>query len=186
MSTLHLENLKGPTTGANANKVIIPTGQTLQIDDGVAHASMPSGSVIQVVHNTYSTSVHITTTSYTATGLQATITPRQQNSKILVQVNQHLRFQSAYDQGVGFQLKNGSTVLYQSATQYDEYLYDGDSTAEIHMRGRRVFEYMDTHNSTNAITYQVFMGPYRQNYTSHIYAQNDTNQSQITCWEIAQ
>ena len=42
MSTLFVENLKGPTTGSNANKVIIPTGQTLQIDDGVDYSSMSS------------------------------------------------------------------------------------------------------------------------------------------------
>jgi len=29
MSTLVVENLKGPTTGANANKIIVPSGQTL-------------------------------------------------------------------------------------------------------------------------------------------------------------
>ena len=29
MSTLHVENLKGPTSGANANKVILSNDQTL-------------------------------------------------------------------------------------------------------------------------------------------------------------
>ena len=28
MSTLHVENLKGPTSGTNANNIIVPSGQT--------------------------------------------------------------------------------------------------------------------------------------------------------------
>ena len=39
MSTLHVENLKGPTSGANANKIIVPSGQTLY----------PAGHIIQVL-----------------------------------------------------------------------------------------------------------------------------------------
>ena len=144
------------------------------------------GHVIQTVHNTYSTSVHITTTSYTATGLQVTITPKQQNSKILIQVKQHLRVQSNYDQGVGFQLRRGSTAIFESNTKYDEYIYDGDSSAQLQIRGRRSFDYMDTHNSTSSITYQVYIAPYRTDYATHIYAQESNNTSQITCWEIAQ
>ena len=144
------------------------------------------GHVIQVVHNNYNTQVQMTTTSYTATGLQATITPKQQNSKILIQVKQHVRIQSTYDQGVGFQLKRGSTVLFQSAYNYDEYQYDGDSTASFQTRGRRSFDYMDTHNSTSAITYEVYLAPYRTDYSTFIFAQEQTHDSQITCWEIAQ
>ena len=29
MSTLHVENLKGLSSGGNANKIIVPSGQTL-------------------------------------------------------------------------------------------------------------------------------------------------------------
>ena len=144
------------------------------------------GHVVQVVHNTHNTQVQITTTSYTASGLQATITPKLQNSKILIQVKQHIRLQSNYDQGTGFQLRRGSTVIFQSATQYDEYHYDGDSTLANQIRGRRSFDYMDTHNSTSAITYSVYLGLYRTDYASYFYAQEQSNPSQITCWEIAQ
>ena len=40
MSTLHVENLKGPTSGANANTIIVPSGQSF---------SAP-GHVVQVGH----------------------------------------------------------------------------------------------------------------------------------------
>jgi hypothetical protein len=46
MSTLQVENLIGPTSGSNANKVIIPSGQTLDASNGFV---APAGSVIQTV-----------------------------------------------------------------------------------------------------------------------------------------
>ena len=48
-SELYVETLKGLTSGANANKVIIPSGQTLEVTDGLRSADMPAGSVLQVV-----------------------------------------------------------------------------------------------------------------------------------------
>ena len=34
MSTLHVENLKGLSSGGNANKIIVPSGQTLDASNG--------------------------------------------------------------------------------------------------------------------------------------------------------
>ena len=34
MSTLHVENLKGLSSGGNANKIIVPSGQTLSASNG--------------------------------------------------------------------------------------------------------------------------------------------------------
>ena len=34
MSTLHVENLKGLSSGGNANKIIVPSGQTLDASAG--------------------------------------------------------------------------------------------------------------------------------------------------------
>jgi len=52
MSTLHVENLKGPTTGSNANKIIVPSGQTLDASGGTITPS--SGQIVNVttVQNT--------------------------------------------------------------------------------------------------------------------------------------
>ena len=49
------------------------------------HAAMPSGSVLQVVQGTIS-STSTASTSFTTTGLTATITPKSTNNKILVSV----------------------------------------------------------------------------------------------------
>lgn len=54
---------------------------------GIAAASMPAGTVLQVVQANYSTSQTTTSTSYVSTGATATITPTSSTSKILVLVS---------------------------------------------------------------------------------------------------
>ena len=47
MSTLHVENLKGLSSGGNANKIIVPSGQTLDASAGVLTPS--AGQIVQQV-----------------------------------------------------------------------------------------------------------------------------------------
>jgi len=79
MSTLHVENLKGLSSGGNANKIIVPSGQEL-------HAA---GHVVQI-QNVIRTGAGNTTTStsFVDTGLSLNITPKSATSKILVIVHQ--------------------------------------------------------------------------------------------------
>jgi hypothetical protein len=79
-SVLQVEELRGPTSGANANKVIIPAGQTL---DASAGFTPPAGSVIQVVQGVRTTTFVIDSASYVEF-LSATITPLSASSKILI------------------------------------------------------------------------------------------------------
>ena len=75
MSTLQVENLIGPTSGSNANKVIIPSGQTLDASEGFIP---PAGSIVQVV-NTSGAGLSYTntnSTSFVATNLQLDIPPK--------------------------------------------------------------------------------------------------------------
>jgi hypothetical protein len=73
MSTLHVENLKGLSSGSNANKIIVPSGQTL-------HAA---GHVIQTISGTYDT-LTSTTSKIPAVAISLNITPVSTSSKILV------------------------------------------------------------------------------------------------------
>ena len=77
MGTLTVQTLQAPTSGANANTILVPSGQTV-------HAA---GSVIQVVNGLLPTGVANATASYVDTGLTATITPKFATSKILVIYN---------------------------------------------------------------------------------------------------
>ena len=79
MSTLHVENLKGLSSGGNANKIIVPSGQEL-------HAA---GHVVQIQNTSLNGGSNSTTsTSFVDAGLSLNITPKFATSKILVIVHQ--------------------------------------------------------------------------------------------------
>ena len=71
MSTLQVENLIGPTSGSNTNKVIIPSGQTLDASGATLLPS--SGQIIQTVQylrsgsvgSSSSSRVDVSTSAYT-------------------------------------------------------------------------------------------------------------------------
>ena len=60
---------------------------TLSASGGIAKASLPTGSVLQVVNNSTDTSTGTTSTSYVTSSLTATITPTSATSKILIFVS---------------------------------------------------------------------------------------------------
>ena len=83
-SEIIVQTIKGPTSGANANKVIIPSGQTLDASNGL---KTPAGHVIQV-QSGYALPGVVTTTSTTFidTGIiEVAITPKEANSKIYIE-----------------------------------------------------------------------------------------------------
>jgi hypothetical protein len=80
MSTLHVENLKGLSSGSNANKIIVPSGQTLDASNGL---TPPSGYVIQAVTATYG-GTSTNSASYVAMSTVGSITTTVANSKLLV------------------------------------------------------------------------------------------------------
>lgn len=84
VGTLTVQNLQGPASGANANKVIIPSGHTLDASGGTLVPS--AGAVVQVVQVNNPASGHISTTalSEVASGIIATITPKYSDSLIIV------------------------------------------------------------------------------------------------------
>ena len=82
-SEIIVQTIKAPTSGANANKVIIPSGVTLDASGG--GLTTPAGHVIQVVQAGSSSDVSTSSTNtWTDTNLFVDITPSSSNSKILV------------------------------------------------------------------------------------------------------
>ena len=86
MSTLHVENLKGLSSGGNANKIIVPSGHTI---DASAGTLVPSaGHVVQVVYNKHTT-FDSSADAYVDV-VSATFTPKFSNSLILVRYTAQL------------------------------------------------------------------------------------------------
>ena len=138
MSTLHVENLKGPTSGANANKIIVPSGQTLTAP----------GHVIQIQNVTHNGASNSTTsTSFVDTGLSLSITPNFATSKIVVMVHQVASMQGSSRTRCDFRCieSNSSTEVYRMD-------YHGTDSAvtntQRNLSGSGVFQCSNTNQLT--------------------------------------
>jgi len=116
----------------------------------VAKAALPTGSVLQVVSATYSTQVLNSTTTYTDTGLSASITPTSSSSKILVIVSQ-----TAYKDGSN----TGSSCmikLFRGSTDLGIQAYSvGYTNATGTNAGMATFVYLDSPATTSSTTYKT-------------------------------
>ena len=153
-SELYVETLKGLTSGANANKVIIPSGQTL--DASAGGFTTPAGHVIQVVSSTHTGGgTLIASSSYTDTGLEASITPSSSDSKILILINPTvLVSMNSDDYTISYSniVKNGTTTLHQ------KYSYNYAARAPngyIEFSIDHNMCYLDSPNTTQETTYKM-------------------------------
>tara|TARA_B100001057_G_C22345586_1_gene754998 strand:+ start:18 stop:554 length:537 start_codon:yes stop_codon:yes gene_type:complete len=159
------------TIDASTGKPSFPNGATL-----------PAGSVLQVVFNEYGTQTTMPNSTYTNSGLSASITPKSSTSKILILVRPHLRlYSSNSDTGLGFRiLRNNSNVVFISTTAYDTYVYDNGGHAEF--RGGLFVQAFDAPATTSSTAYSLQGVAYGGTVTM----QNAGNFSQMTLMEIAQ
>ena len=164
------------------------TGQVLTVAAGVPSWATPAGGggkVLQVVNATTSTGVNIATTTYTDTGLTATITPTSATSKVLVLVNQYAQAYKAADLAAGMiKLVRGATdILNQSNTNLTIGVYEG-SSVNLQISGFVTFSYLDSPSTTSATTYKL-QGKVPNTSASHVLdCQANTNTSTITLLEI--
>ena len=122
--------------------------------DAIAALDLPAGSVLQVVSNTQTSQVTITSTSYTDTGFTSSITPSSTSSKVLVlfsSVGGGTRNGAENDNQFGLTRDNGSNFLTVKRTE--QYDYGGDGSV---LRMPFNINYLDSPSSTNAVTYKVY------------------------------
>lgn len=139
-----------------------------------------AGSVIQVVNATYSTQVSTTGTSFVATGLTASITPKFATSKIIVIVNQNgCGKNSTGAPSLGLRLyRNGSSI----AIFAQDSLYSGTSV-ELREMSYSI-TYQDSPATTSATTYSTVFNNNQASGT--VYVNYGSDVSTITLMEIAQ
>ena len=151
MSTLHVENLKGLSSGGNANKIIVPSGQEL-------HAA---GHVIQVTQGTLGSRPNSSSSSYVDSGLTTTITPKFSTSKILVRCSflfsQSRTPANNQDHMKAFTIYRGSTNI---APHNSAFIYHqnevGGTTSDFQEQTENVaLEFLDSPATTSAITYSM-------------------------------
>ena len=139
------------------------------------------GHVIQVVTSTYATETVSGASTYTDTGLSASITPTNASSKILVICN----FCSAGVQQTGgadangfFKLVRDSTDLYESIHRSYDYGNSGQITF-----GSYVMSWLDSPSTTSATTYKLQQ---RRQAGTSVRICESNKPSVITLMEIAQ
>jgi len=173
--TLTVQNIQGPSSGANANKIIIPSGQTL---DASAGGLIPSaGGVLQVVEDSFSTQ-YSTSSNSDVDYRSVTITPQFSSSKILVMVT--LMAKAVSSNGFAFTYikgKRDGTVI------WDGYPVVGGNGGFYDVRGVASFLKLDAPNTTSTVTYTF---SHNANYTDQsVYINNGTDPSTIILMEIA-
>lgn len=83
--TLITQNIQGPSTGANANKILIPSGQTLDVSSGTLTPS--AGQIVKTASTIDGGFYSFTATSYTevTTNYRINFTPSFSNSLIILE-----------------------------------------------------------------------------------------------------
>jgi hypothetical protein len=165
-------NLVFATGGSNTVALTIDATQNITTTQRFAKASMPTGSVLQVVSNTTSTSVSISSITFTDSGLSATITPTSSTSKILVMVTQSMDVYASGrgDLGMGIQLLRGATVIWNPSVSgttspstgagYGGGYVNAGGANQIEVDLQIPITYLDSPANTSPITYKTQGGLY--------------------------
>jgi hypothetical protein len=122
-------------------------------------SSPQTGSVLQVVSNTYSTTTSTTSTSPVDTGLSVSITPTSASSKILVLTTafyqSYVTSGNARDTGGNFLLVRASTNIWNSS-DVNAYIDGGvGATLSFNIVNLWNLSYLDSPATTSATTYKV-------------------------------
>jgi len=153
MSILKVDTINEKTSG---NGVVIP------------------GHVVQVVHQTFSTSMNTSSTSFVTTGHSVTITPKSSSSKILISVQGGSWYVSA---GQAF------VTLYRGSSNLSD--NSGLCLNDAQPYVPHSFVYYDTPNTTSATTYTSYVRLDNASNTTY-YSYPTYGKMGMTATEIAQ
>jgi hypothetical protein len=148
-----------------------------------------SGKILQVVQATYSTQTTIASTTYTDTGLSATITPSATSSKVLVLVQQfNSRERNGTGMGSGINLVRGSTTIYSGNSRntagYMSASINGGSVNAVNLMTMTPLHYLDSPATTSATTYKTQIAALDTSASGTAYAQTESNMSTIILMEV--
>lgn len=139
-------------------------------------SNLPSGSVLQVVTGTYSTTTTTSSSSPVTTGLTATITPTSATSKVFVVVSETVR-KAGGASGCDLILYRASSPIYYPMYNMG---YSSGTTNTTTLNGS--FSYLDSPATTSSTAYTVY---FLVNSGSTGTVQVDDAKATITLMEIA-
>ena len=180
------------TTASSGSVILSPANTasdvtiTVPAVTGTMLTTASAGSVLQVVQATYSTQVQVASTTFTDTGLTASITPSSSSNKILVLINQHIfvtRSTNAAITGSVQLLRNGSSVF--NFGDVLEAAAGTNTNGVIETLLNSGLAYVDSPSSTSSVTYKTQIKCNTTANSGSAYAQISNNPSLITLLEIA-
>jgi hypothetical protein len=120
-------------------------------------APAAGGKVLQVVSATTTTATTISTTTFTDSGLTATITPTSATSKILILTTQPILVQTSAASGnSGTRLLRGATTIADLApNKYESFSLTATGATAIANRSLQNIHYLDSPATTSATTYKT-------------------------------
>jgi hypothetical protein len=120
------------------------SASTLTGTQNIPKATLPTGSVLQVVNATISTAQSTSSASATATGLTASITPSSSANKILVLMNSVC--------GQNYSGRSEFLYLYKNGSQVFRYELFLNTVSAIPL----ALNYLDSPATTSATTYAIY------------------------------
>jgi hypothetical protein len=153
------------------------SGASLTGTQNIPKATLPTGSVLQVVYSNVHTGQQSTTSaSFVSTGFSASITPTSATSKILVTVTGAITNLSS-NQYVVTTIARGSTVLDSTGLAYYE-----NSISSGYVWVPATMIYLDSPATTSSTSYTVY---FKTSSASSGYFGNATAGVTFTLMEIA-
>ena len=155
--TLTVQNLQGPSTGANANKIIIPSGQTLDVSGGTLTPS--AGAVVQAKIHKWQTATNTSSTSYIdATDSSFSFTPLYDDSLLLISLNMSMNHRETVNgnaSGCAARINYNGAAVDDYSDNYETYAYLGYDT---HFKLSRIASV--TSGTTSAVTIKAQIALY--------------------------
>ena len=169
-------NGNGTVTGISAGG--LPSGSLT-----LTGSDLPTGSIIQTKQFSTTTSLEITSTTWTDTNLTVDITPSAASHKILVLVSQyyttHRNTNTAYG---GLKLLRDTTDI--SHDYYAAFGIRADGDNNRWWKGYVSFNILDSPNTTSSVTYKTQARDHSGNDGPEIKPQDDSMVSTITVLEV--
>ena len=156
------------------------SGASLTGTQNIPKATLPTGSVLQVVQGTVASSTSTASTSFVYAGLTASITPSSASNKVLIITSITSAYISISGQSINFTVyRNGSNIaptgsgLQQNLIQ----LYSTASAAQSNLSN----SILDSPATTSAITYSIYFAA----NTGTVYYNANNQTSYIQLLEIS-
>lgn len=164
---------------------------SLYYDDGSSQqwvqfgaAPVTTGKILQVVNATHSTQVIVSSTTYGATGLTASITPSSTSSKVLVIITNPMR---AWNKNISTTTSGQAfSKLYRNGSEVHDFYsfrYYDNASIQRDMEWNGTLTFMDSPGTTSSVSYEQYIASSGTNFSAYSCYLNNT--ASITLMEVA-